>query len=396
MEWEKATLRKDGSIEVPDRWLFLHYYEALTILFRIENALRIFVCVILKNKLQDNWCNLTITSDDSEEDSIKAIAKKRIAQAKSFGYLGYTITCPIMHLTSGELISLITSEAYWKYFNQYFLGKKEIIKNKLDEISTIRNSLAHFRPLRQGDIDLVKQNSKHVLLAIENCISEMITCKNVVPTNTEDQWYKQLSTLGNDNCRLSFSQSSDEQWVRVSMTYNCPTLHKYAFGDTLATYTVLNLISSAVLKEYTILAKYLTCLSENTTYPLMGKEFQADFKKVIMLLFDRTMLSAHHSEIKPEIEKLLTQIGQQTSLIMQDNLAKGKLIESVFTRATLEKTPSGGSHWLFDLEPFLCHVKEDDPPEFWSAFPSFVKDFVAGTHRYPWMPTAVSRQEFPF
>lgn len=396
MEWFKAAVRDDGSIEVPERWLFLHYYEALTILFRIENALRVFVYVILKNELQDEWCDLSITSDDSQQGTIKTIAKKRIAQAKSFGYLGYPITCPIMHLTSGELIRLITSDAYWKYFNQYFLGSKEIMKNKLDEIGTIRNSLAHFRPLKEGDIDVVKQNSKHVLLAVEKCISEMITCKNVVPTNTEEQWYKELSTVGNDHCTLSFSQSADEKWVRITMKYNCPILSAHPFKDRFVAYRVLNLVSSSVLKHHTILAKYLTCLSERTHYPSMDKEFSANFHKEIILLFDRRMLSEHHSELKAEIETLLSQILRETALIKEDNLAKGKLIESVFTSAHSKKAPSGKVHWSFDIRPFICDVKEEDPPEFWGDFPTFVKDFVAGTHKYPWMPAPVSNEEFPF
>ncbi len=50
MKWEDAEKNKDGSVKLPDNWLFLHYYEALTVLFRIENSLRTFVYVVLKDK----------------------------------------------------------------------------------------------------------------------------------------------------------------------------------------------------------------------------------------------------------------------------------------------------------------------------------------------------------
>lgn len=221
MEWQKATEKEKNVFEIPARWLLIHYYEALTILFRIENALRIFVFAVLKNELQDKWADINITSDDSEEGTIKSIAKKRINQASSYGYLGFDITCSVMHLTSGELIRLITSNSYWKYFNKFFLGSKEIIKNKLDEIGNIRNSIAHFRPIKEDDVDVVKQNAKHVLAKIEESIFEMTSCKNIVPTNTVDDWYKDLKTIGTENCILSFNQSSDEQWVKIKLEYNC-------------------------------------------------------------------------------------------------------------------------------------------------------------------------------
>ena len=45
MEWKAAEVQSDGSTKIPERWLHLYYYEALNILFRFENALRLFVYV---------------------------------------------------------------------------------------------------------------------------------------------------------------------------------------------------------------------------------------------------------------------------------------------------------------------------------------------------------------
>jgi hypothetical protein len=47
MDWHQAK-QVNEAVQIPDRWLHLHYYEALNILFRFENALRVFVYVILK------------------------------------------------------------------------------------------------------------------------------------------------------------------------------------------------------------------------------------------------------------------------------------------------------------------------------------------------------------
>jgi hypothetical protein len=50
------------------------------------------------------------------------IAAKRVSQADSFGYLGFDIKAPLMHLTSGELVELITADTYWPKFRAYFRG----------------------------------------------------------------------------------------------------------------------------------------------------------------------------------------------------------------------------------------------------------------------------------
>ncbi|OBU22867.1 hypothetical protein AYY22_07830 [Photobacterium kishitanii] len=50
MDWKKAEVTENESLVIPKRWLHLHYYEALNILFRFENSLRVFVYVILKKK----------------------------------------------------------------------------------------------------------------------------------------------------------------------------------------------------------------------------------------------------------------------------------------------------------------------------------------------------------
>ncbi len=396
MEWQKATEKEKNVFEIPARWLLIHYYEALTILFRIENALRIFVFAVLKNELQDKWADINITSDDSEEGTIKSIAKKRINQASSYGYLGFDITCSVMHLTSGELIRLITSNSYWKYFNKFFLGSKEIIKNKLDEIGNIRNSIAHFRPIKEDDVDVVKQNAKHVLAKIEESIFEMTSCKNIVPTNTVDDWYKDLKTIGTENCILSFNQSSDEQWVKIKLEYNCSVIsQRKLLSGRMINYKVLNLISSAILKQSPTLSKFIIFMSEYMPRSMTDQESDIEFKKDIFFLFSRKTLSEYYKDIKTEFEKILLTISGEIELIKQDNLAKGKLVEMVSAKATLEKV-DGFKYWDLDMKEFKTPISEDDPAEFWGNFSGFDKDFISITESYPWMPVSISKYEVPF
>jgi len=77
MEWKESNNIENNNYNLPGDWLKIEYFEALNILFRIENSLRVFVYVILKNQYKDKWKELSITSDDAETSTIGAIAKKR-------------------------------------------------------------------------------------------------------------------------------------------------------------------------------------------------------------------------------------------------------------------------------------------------------------------------------
>src|SRR5262245_47015290 len=110
MEWKSIDRNDQGLTKVPRRWLHIHYYDPLNRLVRFENSLRVLVYAGLKNEFSDKWEECSFTFGGGESQSIKSVASRRIGQAESFGYLGYDIRAPLMHLTSGELIELLTSE----------------------------------------------------------------------------------------------------------------------------------------------------------------------------------------------------------------------------------------------------------------------------------------------
>ena len=394
MEWKQAQ-SIEGGFNIPERWVFLMYYEAYNLLFRIENALRIFIYVVLKNELRDKWVEAQVIGDE-DQGTLAALAKKRMSQAQTFGYLGHNIACPVMHLNSGELTRLIVSDAYWKIFKPYFSGSKEIIKNKLDEIGSIRNSLAHFRPIQAGDVDVIKQNSKHVLLGIEKFLLQVLVQGDVVPTNTSDEWYVNLKTLGTDQCSFTFRQSTDEQWVRIAMKYACPVIKKDILTNDYVRYTVLTLRSSAILSEYTDIANDVCSLSEEIRSPRMLENNDARFNKTVSLVLSRTMLTAQHKSLKKTLESMLLGIAQETELIQQDNLARGKLIHSAVVTESLNREKER-SRWKWSNQNLRTPVVESDAPEYWGDFSFYsLGDFIAGTDEYPWMPEVVSPYESPF
>ncbi len=129
-----------------------------------------------------------------------------------------------MHLTSGELIRIILADSYWPFFKEYFPASKDLVRTKLEEIGNVRNSLAHFRALKEDDVQVVKRNANQVLSRVELALKGLIACSTVVPTNCEESWYKNLKTLGGQYLSLAFRQSEDERGIRIELMLNCPIL----------------------------------------------------------------------------------------------------------------------------------------------------------------------------
>lgn len=395
MEWKTAQVQSDGSLLVPKRWLYPHYYEALNILFRTENALRVFVYIALKNNYFDKWTDTPLQVSDEEQSTISSLAKKRITQAQGFGYLGYEIKSPLMHLNSGELVRLITSDAHWNIFKNYFKGKREIIRTKLDEVGTVRNSLAHFRPIKRDDIELIKQNVKHALIGVEECLSAMTQTYNVVPTNTKEDWYRSLKTLGTDLCEIQLYQSNSEEWIRLQITFSSKILIKDQWWGEHISYTVLNLVSPAIIKSYEHIRKYVTYVTEFIPYAKLNDDLMPTFKKAVSFTFSKDVIASNQKEISADIKNVLLKVQEEVALVEQDNLAKGDLVETARTSARLEEA-DGKKRWVTDSGRLNCPFREDDPAEYWGDVGLYHSDFIAGISKYPWMPSYISEGESPF
>lgn len=393
MNWLNVKKKDDGSFVIPQRWLHIHYYEALNILFRYENSLRVLVYLVLKNKYFDKWAECSFGESD-ESQSISSIAKKRISQAQIFGYLGYEVSCPIMHLTSGELVEIITSNAYWALFKPYFKGSKEIIKTKFLEINTVRNSLAHFRPIKEDDINLLKQNTNHTLMGVEEYLIEAITCNNVVPTNTVDDWYKSIKLVGAEPTGVNIFQSPNGGWIRVQLSYSPAVLQQRSWGPSYISFRLTSIKTPQIIINFATLSKYATYLTEGTSYAQIEEGNLKRCVKFVNFIFRLPILQAHHEEIQKDMKKLVLQIGEETELITQDNLAVGKLVEPVSTTARIVESGET-KYWRFDNQPLKVPVAPDDPPEYWEEVDS-IGDFISGAYVYPWMQAHVSDRELPF
>jgi len=385
MNWKEPKQIEDNKYDLPGDWLKIEYFEALNILFRVENSLRIFVFIILKNEYKDKWKDLSVTSDDSESSTINAIAKKRIAQDKNYAYLGYVMTSPLLHLTSGELIRIITSDSYWKLFKDYFLGSREIIKNKLDEIGNVRNSLAHFRPVKKGDLELVKQNSIHTLSEVEKTLHDFISCPYIVPTNTEDSWYTELTTLGTEECIINFKQSKNEEWIKLILDFKPPILDEVKAYSGLRIRTI-TLKTDRVLINYPELTSELICVTEVLPHFFAKNPNFNELKKSLKFTFSKNCLTKNYKRIKSELEHILLQINRELALIKEDNLARGKLIEVI----TCNVTKSESEYYHLQNQPFKIEIDGDSPVEYWGQLNYSTNNFITETENYPWMPVTIS------
>ena len=396
MDWRKPKSLNQNAYDLPGNWLLIHYFEAINVLFRVENALRIFVYIVLKMTFKDKWKNLSITSDDEENSTISAIAKRRLSQDKNYAYLGYIIDNPLLYLTSGELIRIITSDAYWRYFKSYFLGSREIIKTKLDEIGNVRNAVAHFRPIKEGDLDLVKQNANHTLSKIEDTIIELLNCVNSTPSNTEEDWYKRLSTLRDENYSIEFTQSKDEAWVKLTLVFSLHKINAEPYYR-ITRANILNIKTDSLLKEYPLLTKYLISVSEIKPSNHIKDITSFDFVKKINLIFNREMLIHEYEKIEGELKKILLQINSETDLIARANLARGRLVESVSV-PIYERGTEEDRYFVGDIRELVSIVKVDSVAEYWGDLCFASQDFISDTERYPWINVRISddKTDFPF
>jgi hypothetical protein len=395
VDWLKAQSQETG-VQIPETWLFLHYYEALCVLFRVENSLRTLVYVVLKNTQGLKWGEVSLATDEAEQTTIAAVAKKRIAQGQAYGYLGYTINSPMMHLTSGELVRLMTSDALWPLFKRYFNAAKHVVSLKLEEIGIIRNSLAHFRPLTPDDVEVVKQNANQVLPAIEDTLSNIVSEGQRVPTNSNDGWYLNLRSLGGQYTQIVFSQSRDAAWLMLSLQFTSPMLAMFPEKpETYVYYTVLALNPVGLLNLYPVILERVTCVFLESPYTPIPASFKPSIATQVRLVFGRDSLEKHHLALKSELETILAEIDKEADLIKEDNLAKGRLVHMASASAH-KRTYQAGEYWSFSPDHIAQPLSRSDLAEYWGTMAFTPRGFVSDTDRFPWMPVAVSRQRAPF
>lgn len=397
MDWTRAQIGENNNVQLPQSWLHLHYFDALNLLFRIENSLRVFVYAVLKTELGARWAEASISSDDSEGGAtnpvgtVQTLGKRRLNQAKAFGYLGYVSPSPLLYLSMGELISLIFSDAYWKFFAPHFVGGKATVKMKLEEINAIRNALAHFRPIKEDDTDVIRQNAKHAMMGIEEFLSELTRCTDIVPTNSEDVWYKELSALGSESLQFQLTQSQKRDWIQVNILFLSPVLSK---DETIATwrdYRIVKFDSPAMLREFAALSENLVFMTESQS-AYMSAEGPV-YRKSLSFVFSRKILSEKLSDIAAAFKASILKVKSELELLSQDSLARGEFLSVAqffawWSEANQQKGTS--AQWVLDISGLSVAPGNNDPPEYWGDLGWLGREFITKREKYPWMASTIS------
>ena len=389
MIWKDIQYNQETQdIKVPNSWLHVHYYEALNILFRFENSLRVFVYVILKDELKNNWDSTNIRGDDT----IKKIASIRISQAKDYGYLCYDIKSPMLYLSSSDLIDIIMNDKNWKYFKKYFKAKKEIIKHKLLEIGAVRNSLAHFRPIQAEDLEVIKQNVKHTLSIVEECLNDITSIYTTVPTNNIQPWYLELKKLTNNYIKIDLFQDKKSDWIKISLIAKGITFKDGYIMEGYKSFYVSKLSTVNILNKYSEIKNNIIYAHEDFSTQIIDEKLI--FSKYINLIISKQNLELSYMNIITDIADLINIISKEMKLLSQDNLAEGDLISSVLLSCRKEQNEK---FWNIDREILRDNIYQYEGSEFWGESGTTISgEYITETYKYPWMPTNISKQDYYF
>jgi hypothetical protein len=289
---------------------------------------------------------------------------------------------------------VILADAYWPLFAEFFPATKEIVRIKLEEIGNIRNALAHFRPIKADDVEVVKQNANQVLARVEELLANVTSAAQEVPTNTTDAWYASLKMVALHPFAISFQQSQNEQWILARLTHSSAHTGKAYPSKTYQQWRVLTIIPPNMLSAAPSMLSHVIYAAETMPYfNFEGDDVSPPFQKHFDLVFSRQTLSESHDEIKADLVSVFAKVAEETELMLNDSLARGRLVRSAFV--TSVNRPDG---WVTDRSRLRTPFHDDDPVEYWSRKPSTASDLVTDTQRYPWMPVDVSSEddEVPF
>ena len=88
---------------------------------------------------------------------------------------------------------------------------------------------------------MVKQNSRHTLLGVEEYLTNVFIQSLRVPTNTNEDWYKSISTLGTNQIKTTPYYSANEAWVNVKLTFKTPILSKDTYTNNFFSFQLIKM-----------------------------------------------------------------------------------------------------------------------------------------------------------
>lgn len=407
MDWKQADLINKEERElnnflnpeytIPSDWIHIHYYEAVNILFRFENAFRVLVYTVLKKQYGNEWSNIKVNQDKT----LNQVYKERLALNNKHGYLGQSVSSPMLFLNSGELTYILDSEKSWAFFRTYFKADRSVIVNKLHEINSIRNSFAHFRPISEDDLTLLKLNIGHVFFNAVDFFENLYNQHSDVPSNLKEIWYQELVNFESPNASFAFTRAKNESWISVNLSFMLPIL---ITSDTES--MNFRQIRTAQVRLDRLLRKFKDLVSHTVfiTDSLLTKQIptqtaprisvsDGDFSHNIRFVFSRSTINKEHEAIVSSLKSLVTIFENDIKLIQADNCAEGEIL--VPLSFYLHKADGKWDTSSF-RNSYNNSADESGVVEYWGNTNGTFMDPVSAISKIPWIKGVISHSNYSF
>jgi len=216
---------------VPLATIPLRYFDVYNSLFEFENYLRMFVYAALKAQYGRGWDLRPVGSRSMEDepqgesaaDTIRSMAKQRIASLRKYSYVGEMSKIPIMYLDFDELAGLTQDMRNRPVFQPILRGAVETFGHKLDEVRVIRNNLAHFRKVTEDDFERLKRDLADIEPAIQDYLREITLDDEHVYSEDEPglgglQALSRQLLVGAEHFDIRVSRSRN--WIGITLVHS--------------------------------------------------------------------------------------------------------------------------------------------------------------------------------
>jgi len=383
----------------------LQYYEALNLLFRVENTLRIFVFAVLKASIGEGYGNLQVG-----DSTLAGTAKNRRKQEATHGYMSSPAgPNPLMYLTFAELQRLILSKSGWPHLRKYFPMSQNVLEQHLDAIGVIRNALAHFRPIDGDRIDSVRLRVAEMLPHVESCVLGLLTFTEEVPHTLSEEWFLELAAVQGRYVAIEVRRSGERaatDFVACVLRYRGRVLARHAAGE----YSVSMLITPAVLGRFDRLKAAVVCgYDEIDVDACSVDDEECVLEKCAVLVLSLRALRENLGGVTADLARLVCEIDEDSELGPGDHarlvralrvkVRKTEIQTMSWDRNELTHEPVGPPRplWSWDLTgaSMTDAIEESSPVEYWTnswkgEWGMVAGNFISHTWRFPWIPADVS------
>lgn len=140
-----------------------------------------------------------------------------------------------------------------------------------------------------------------------------------------------------------------------------------------------------------------TCINLSETLYARFSSDRPEVERELSFVFSSVVLERQLPDICNAIKDLARAVEEESTLLTQDNLARGSVLEAKDVYCS-KKTygTEGASYWSAATSSMSTNIRDVDVVEYWGVRWHFQTDFIASTSQYPWMPSSVSKDEVPW